>query len=201
MRLGLLGGAFDPVHNGHLFLAEAAREALGLDRVLFIPSGRSPHRAGGIVASAAARLAMLEAALADNPAFALETADLDADATGRTADLLPRLRERYPGAAFTFITGADSLARARWERLDEVFAGLDAFAIAPRGDVDADELAAALAPLATTARGKLVHLDQPRIGASSSAIRERLAVGRSVRYLVPQAVHHYLITRRPYGMP
>ncbi|MBV9409483.1 MAG: adenylyltransferase/cytidyltransferase family protein, partial [Candidatus Eremiobacteraeota bacterium] len=97
MRLGVFGGSFDPVHNGHLFVAEAVREACGLDRVLFVPTREGKHyRNGAMSASPEHRTAMLRLALAANVRFALDESDLAADASGYTADLIPRLQARHP---------------------------------------------------------------------------------------------------------
>ena len=134
MGLGIFGGSFDPVHNGHLFVAEAVREACGLARVLFVPTGHGHHRAAPL-ATAAARADMIRFAIAAHTAFALDDSDLADDATGFTADLLPRLSTRYPGEEMTFIVGGDSLVHSRWERLEEVLDRLSAFVIADRKSV------------------------------------------------------------------
>src|ERR1700733_9357776 len=104
MGLGIFGGSFDPVHNGHLFVAEAVREACGLERVLFVPTRHGNHRAGPLTAPAA-RADMVRLAIAANTSFALDDSDLAEDATGFTADLLPRLAQRYAGEDLTFIVG------------------------------------------------------------------------------------------------
>src|SRR5665213_97475 len=136
MRLGVFGGSFDPVHNGHLFVAEAVREACALDRVLFVPTREGKHyRDGAMNASAEQRAQMIRLAIAANVAFALDESDLGADATGYTADLLPRLQARYPGAALSFVVGGDSLVRSRWKRLEEVVDIVEALVVAPRGGV------------------------------------------------------------------
>src|SRR5665213_1132350 len=133
MRLGVFGGSFDPVHNGHLFVAEAVREACALDRVLFVPTREGKHyRDGAMNASAEQRAQMIRLAIAANVAFALDESDLGADATGYTADLLPRLQARYPGAALSFVVGGDSLVRSRWKRLEEVVDIVEALVAAPR---------------------------------------------------------------------
>jgi nicotinate-nucleotide adenylyltransferase len=192
MKLGIFGGSFDPVHNGHLFVAEAVREACGLERVLFVPARSGRHRAAPAAAAAAARADMIRLAIAANAAFAFDDSDLADDATGYTVDLLPRLAARYPGEELTFIVGGDSLVHSRWNRLDAILDRLAAFVIAPRGDVTETELDGALADLGPERRAKIRFLDLPLVAESATLIRARLAEGRSVRYLVPEPVYRYI---------
>ena len=191
MGLGIFGGSFDPVHNGHLFVAEAVREACDLSRVLFVPTRAGHHRAAPL-SSGIARADMIRLAIAANTAFALDDSDLADDATGFTADLLPHLATRYPDEELTFIVGGDSLVRSRWERLDAILDRLSAFVVAPRGEVTQDELDAALSDLAPNRRAKVRYLDLPLVAESATLIRARLAERRSVRYLVPEPVYRYI---------
>jgi nicotinate-nucleotide adenylyltransferase len=192
LSLGIFGGSFDPVHNGHLFVAEAVREACGLARVLFVPTRQANHRTMPLSAPAHARADMIRFAIAANTAFALDESDMADDATGFTADLLPRLAQRYPGEELTFIVGGDSLVHSHWERLDTILDLLAAFVVAPRGDVTQTELDAALADLAPERRAKVRYLDLPLVAESATLIRARLAERRSVRYLVPEPVFRYI---------
>jgi nicotinate-nucleotide adenylyltransferase len=199
MRVGIFGGSFDPVHNGHLFVAEAVRDACDLERVLFVPTREGKHyRDGAMSAPAPERAQMLRLAIAANPAFALDESDLLPDASGYTADLLPRLRARHPDAAFTFVVGGDSLVRSRWQRLDEVIDAVEAFVVAPRGTITGDDLDIALADLAPGRRAKIRFLDLPLVAESATLIRERLGAGRSVRYLIPEPVYRYIEERGLY---
>jgi nicotinate-nucleotide adenylyltransferase len=191
MALGIFGGSFDPVHNGHLFVADAVREACGLTRVLFVPTGAGVHRAGPL-SDATSRSHMIRLAIAANPAFAFDDSDLDATASGYTADLLPRLAEKYPNEELVFIVGGDSLVRSRWQRLEAILDALAAFVIAPRGDVTENALDTALADLSPERRAKIRYLDLPLVAESATLIRARLAEGRSVRYLVPEPVFRYI---------
>jgi len=195
--LGIFGGSFDPVHNGHLFIAEAVREACGLERVLFVPARAGHHRAPPL-ADAAARADMVRLGIAAKTAFAFDDSDLRADATGYTIDLLPRLEARYPAAALTFIAGADSLVRSRWVALDAILARLAAFVVAPRGDVTGAQIDRAIADFEPALRAKFRVLDLPLVDESATLIRARLAAGRSVRYLIPEAVFHYIGERGLY---
>ncbi|BDE08215.1 putative nicotinate-nucleotide adenylyltransferase [Vulcanimicrobium alpinum] len=199
MRIGVFGGSFDPVHNGHLFVAEAVREASGLDRVLFVPTREGKHyRDGAMSATPDDRAQMIRLAIAANVAFALDESDLGPEATGYTADLLPRLQARYPDATLTFIVGADSLVRSRWQRLDEVLDLVDEFVVAPRGEVTHADIDASLDDVSASRRAKVRELDLPLVAESATLIRERLAGGRSVRYLIPESVYRYIEERGLY---
>jgi len=198
MKIGVFGGTFDPIHNAHLFVAESARLLEDLDRVLFVPTGNHHYR-DKPQADAAHRCAMILGAIEGNEAFELDETDLRDDATGYTADLLPRLHERYPQAQFTFVIGADSLVSANWVRFDSVLESLERFAIAPRAGVRADALARVIAAVPPALRERVTTLNLPELPESATLVRGLLAQGRSVRYLVPEAVWHYIVAHRLYG--
>jgi nicotinate-nucleotide adenylyltransferase len=167
------------------------RDDIGLDKVIFVPTRAGAHRSGPI-ATAQQRATMVRLAIAANPAFGFDESDLDPEATGYTADLLPTLRERYPGDDLHFIVGGDSLVRSRWSRLETILALLRALVVAPRGDVTAAELDEALAHLGPELRAKVRMLDLPLVAESATLIRSRLGAGRSVRYLIPEPVYRYI---------
>jgi nicotinate-nucleotide adenylyltransferase len=197
VKLGLFGGTFDPVHNAHLFVAEAARVELGLERMIFLPTSGTHYRTRPL-ASVEDRLAMLRVALASNPHFALDESDLEPAATGYSADLMPRVRARYPEQHLTFVVGGDSLVDSPWQRFDEVLANLDGFAVAPRAEREPQRLDAFLAGLSESERGKAVILDLPALNGSATLVRAQLARGGSIRYLVPDAVARYIARRGLY---
>jgi nicotinate-nucleotide adenylyltransferase len=199
MKIGIFGGTFDPVHNVHLFVAESARLLEGLERVLFVPTKNQHYRIAS-EADAADRCAMIRAATANNPAFALDESDLEESASGYTADLLPRLHARYPGAAFTFIIGADSVVNNTWIRFDEVLEGLEKFVIAPRAGVGTDALQRVIAAVPSRLRERISTLNLPELPESATLVRTLLAQGRSVRYLVPTPVWEYIESHRLYAV-
>lgn len=199
MKLGIFGGTFDPIHNAHLFVAESARLLEGLDRVLFVPTNNQHYRDKAQV-SAAHRVAMLLGAIASNPGFKVDDTDLRDDATGFTADLIPKLQARYPDATFTFIIGADSLVNSTWVRFDEVLRGLERFVIAPRPGVRADALQRVIAAIPKELRDRVDTLNMPEVPESATLIRTLLSQGRSVRYLVPEAVWQYIVAQKLYGL-
>ncbi|MBV8150398.1 MAG: nicotinate (nicotinamide) nucleotide adenylyltransferase [Candidatus Eremiobacteraeota bacterium] len=196
MRVGLFGGAFDPVHNAHLFIAEAVRSLENLDSIIFLPTGSGWHREPPR-APIQARAAMLRLAIAANPAFAVDLSDADESSTGFTADLIPRVRARFPDDAFFFVAGADSVA-SRWQRFDEVLRLLDGFLVAPRGRVTEDEVARSLDGLPAALRAKVRVLPLPLLDESATLVRERTEAGESVRYLVPEPVWRYIVAHGLY---
>jgi len=184
---GLLGGSFDPVHHGHLIAADRAAEALGLERVLFVPCARQPLKPSGPVASGAHRSAMLGLALAGHPRFVLETMELERPAPSYTVDTLRALREREPRERFVLILGADAAVQlSRWRAADEV-ARLAEIAVLTRPGVS------------ETASAFVTHVvATPAIEISASEIRARCLAGKSIRYLVPDAVAEYIARNRLY---
>ena len=200
MRLGIFGGTFDPIHNAHLFLAESARLLEGLDRVLWVPTREKKHYRDAAQADAAHRCAMILAGIDGNAGFALDESDLRDDATGYTADLLPLLKKKYPKASFTFIIGADSLANSPWERFDEVLEQLERFVIAPRIGVRPEALQRVIAAVPKGLRERIATLNMPELTESATLVRTLLSQGRSVRYLVPEAVWQYIVAHNLYGI-
>jgi len=191
VKLGLFGGTFDPVHNAHLFVAEAARVELALERMIFLPT-RGTHYRAAPIASIGQRLAMLRGAIASNPHFAIDETDLDEQATGYSADLMPRIRARYAADDLTFVAGGDSLVESPWQRFDAVLDNLERFAIAPRAERAPERVDAFLATLASRDRAKFTVLDLPALNGSATLVREQLARGGSIRYLVPEPVYRYI---------
>jgi nicotinate-nucleotide adenylyltransferase len=187
-RLAVLGGSFDPVHVAHLVVAERVREATGAERVLLIPAARQPLKPEGPRAPGADRLAMLRLATADNPGLVPDPVELERGGTSWTADTLEDLARREPGAALFLAMGSDAYATLdRWRRAEDVrrLARLVVVARTGRGD------AAGLPP-------DVLRVDVPRLDVSASEIRARVALGASVRYLVPEPVRAYVLERGLY---
>lgn len=198
MRLGILGGTFDPVHVGHLALAEAARTAFDLDRVLFIPAAVPPHKPGGAVAAAEDRLAMVRRAVDAAPYFAVSEVELERQGPSYTVDTLADLQQRHPDAELYFITGADEvLALDTWHEPQRLLQ-LARFIAATRPGFDLSRLAQMESRLGPVARGRLLPLEWLELGLSSTDLRRLLSEGRSVRYLVPELVVEYIEERRLY---
>ena len=188
---GVFGGTFDPIHLAHLAVAEAARDTFGLRRVLFIPAAQPPHKPGRDISAVEHRLAMVEAAVEGNPAFGVSRLEIDRPGPSYTVDTLAALCETAPGDRLALILSAESYSEfGTWHEPHRIL-DLAALIVAPRvGYADADpDLIAHQFP---DARATVAFMDGPRIRLSASEIRQRAAEGRSVRYLVPDAVAAYI---------
>lgn len=196
-RVGIYGGSFDPIHVGHLAIAEEARWALGLTRVYVVPATRQPLKTLPQAASPEQRLAMVHLACADNPALVPSTIELQRPPPSYTVDTLAAFRaELGPAAELYFILGADAAADLpRWRSAAEILR-LARLAIVgrPGYSVDIEALDAALPGLAAAC----TLIEGPRLEISSSDLRARLAAGRPVRYQIPEAVRAYIVENRLY---
>lgn len=190
MKIGLLGGTFDPIHVGHLIIAERAREALDLDRVIFIPAGRPPHRPAP-AASAPERLEMVRLAIAGNEAFTFSEIELGRSGPSFTYETVRALASEYgAGHEWHLILGLDAFREiGTWHRVEEL-ARLVRFAVADRPGFQPPEQ---LPPGVRCQR-----LELGLFPVSGREIRERAARGESVRYLVTDSVYRYISSRRLY---
>ena len=193
LRLGIVGGSFDPPHVAHLIMAETVREALQLDMVLFMPAGNQPLKQDEEATLALHRVAMTELAIAGNPYFGLSRVDVDRDGPSYTADSLERLRETYGDREHTamwFVIGSDSLQMLyRWRDPARILAQAR-LAVVLRPTFDAN--LAALEAVVPGVTAAVDWVDAPLMEISSTVIRERVRQGRSVRYQVPDAVLAYI---------
>lgn len=193
--IGIMGGTFDPIHLGHLAIAEEAREILGLARILFIPAAMPPHRPAGSVAAAADRAAMAGLAIEGNPAFELSRVELDRAGPSYTSDTVEALAaaERAAGREpdLTFILSAETLRDLPTWHAPERLLDACRIAVVPRYRYAAPDRTW-LCEQFPGRDGRVDFLSAPRVDVSSTMIRERVAVGRSIRYLVPSAVERYI---------
>jgi len=188
--IGVFGGTFDPVHIGHLAVAEEAAEALGLERVSFIPAGIPPHKHDRTITAGEHRLAMVQLAIAGNARFAADRRELDRPGPSYTVDTLEALR-RETSSELALIISADSFLELMSWREPRRILELARLVVAPRDGYPAagpDFLAANMPDLADRA----TFLDGPHLHLSASTLRARAAAGRSLRYLVPDAVAAYI---------
>jgi nicotinate-nucleotide adenylyltransferase len=196
-RIGIYGGTFDPIHIGHLAIAEEARYALDLAEVIFVPASRQPLKGEAQGASAAQRLAMVRLACAGNPRFRASDIELRRPPPSYTIDTLMALRaEADPAATLVFILGADAARDLpRWYRAAEIIR-LVRLAIVGRPGVDLSmaQLEASLPGIAD----RCDLIDGPRLEVSSSDLRARLAAGRPTRYQIPDPVLAYIAEHRLY---
>ena len=196
MRLGIMGGTFDPIHYGHLFIAEEARVHFRLNSVLFIPNGNPPHKADGEVTAARHRYAMTLIATHSNPAFGCSPIELNRPGPSYTVDTLDIVREQHPGAELFMITGVDAVAEIlTWKRHEEVIQKTK-FIAAIRPGFGLDTLKDRL-PRSYLERILLVG--STALGISSTDIRQRIRQGHSIRYLTPDGVVDYIVKHQLYA--
>jgi nicotinate-nucleotide adenylyltransferase len=195
MRLGIFGGAFDPIHNGHLLLAEQCREQCQLDEVWFVPTKIPPHKEPGSLSPDADRVEMLKLATAGRPEFVVSEIELKREEVSWTVDTLRQLREDRPEDELFFLIGADSLRDFPTWKEPETIAELASVVAVNRGEASLDELTAGLTPeLAVSVR--LVTM--PGNSISATDLRCRVSTEKSIRYLVPRAVEEFILAQKLY---
>lgn len=197
MRVGILGGTFNPPHIAHLVCAQEAHARLGLDRVVLMPAGTPPHKtvpAGD--PSAEERFALCRLAVAGDERLAVSRLELERPGRSYTVDTLRLLRERDPQDELTFIVGGDMARSLPGWREPETVLSLATLAVAERRGAERAAIERELAPLAGAERVRF--FDMPRVDVSSSLVRERVAAGLPIRYLVPDAVAEAIASRGHY---
>ncbi len=198
MRIGIFGGTFDPVHYGHLLLAESCREACRLDRVLLVPAATPPHKQRRTFSSGTHRLAMLELALGGHPGILASDIELIRGGVSYTVETLRSLKQQGPDDELFFLLGADSLNELpTWFEPAEI-CRLALPVVVGRGGSPPPDWQL-LAPLVSAERLELIrshHVSMPLIELSSTDIRQRVASGRSIRFRTPRAVEEYIAAQR-----
>lgn len=192
LRIGIMGGTFNPVHLGHLLLAETAWSEAKLDRVLFIPSGHSYMKKEAEVIDAVHRLHMVELAIKDQPAFSASDIEIKRAGNTYTCDTLKQLQEEYRTAEFYFIMGADCLfSIENWHKPQEIFRRCSLLA-AVRDGADIARMREKCTELKEKYQAKVKLLSFPETAISSTMIRERVKRDKSVRFMVPESVRLYM---------
>lgn len=194
-KIGLYGGTFDPPHLGHLVSAQALADELGLDQVIFIPSGSPPHKMDHAISPAEHRLQMLHRAAADNPRFQIDEWELRQAAPTYTYNTVLHFKARYPDAVLYWLIGLDSLRDLpSWHRFDELIE-IITIATAWRGGLEIEPILADLRRQLTAAQFDKLHRNivrTPQIEIAAHDLRRRVRENRSLRYLVPAAVEAYI---------
>ena len=196
MNIGVLGGTFDPIHIGHLVVAEEARIKVGFTEVLFVPAGQPWRKLDRNITPADHRVEMVRRAIADNPHFKLCTLEVGRPGPSYTVDTLTMLRKQLGSeASLFFILGRDTLAELPLWKEPEKLVQLCRLVVAPRlGSKDLKHLETAIPGLLD----KVIQLDMPVIGISSAEIRQRITQGLTIRYLVPAEVEKYITEQKIY---
>jgi nicotinate-nucleotide adenylyltransferase len=195
MRVGMMGGTFDPIHYGHLFLAEAARVEFNLERVLFIPNGTPPHKKTYNLTPAEHRFEMTRIATATNPYFECNDTEMHRTGPSYAVDTLTSLKALLPEAELYYITGVDAVAEVlTWRNHEKVFE-LAQFIAASRPGYDSDSLTSRLP---ATYLERIQHISSLSVDTSSTEIRSRLSKALPIRYLIPDEVLEYICKHNLY---
>ena len=198
VRIGIFGGTFDPIHQGHLIIAEQVAETLGLSLVIFVPGGVAPHKEAHVIkAPAEDRYEMVERAIQENPLFVADRVEVDAGRMMHSVDTVPLVKARYEGDEWFFISGADEVSNLlTWKDADGLLAESKMVAATRPGyDIsNLDHLARELRNFEN-----IVPVVCTRTDISSTDIRRRLTEGKSIRYLVPDSVYELIVDRGLYG--
>jgi len=196
VNIGVLGGTFDPIHIGHLVIAEEARIKLGFHEVLFVPAGQPWFKRDRDITPAVHRLAMVRCAIADNPYFKICTLEVEQTGPSYTVDTLTMLQKQLGSeTSLFFILGRDTLAELPLWKEPKKLVQLCRLVFPPRiGSKDLRHLETAIPGL----RDKIIQLDMPVIGISSSEIRQRISHGLPIHYLVPAEVEKYITENKIY---
>jgi nicotinate-nucleotide adenylyltransferase len=190
-KLGILGGTFDPIHVGHLVLAEQARQQQGLDRVLFMPACIPPHKTELSITDPKHRLEMVRIAIGGHPHFSVSTVELDRPGLSYTIDTLQSLHQAHRDTELCLIVGADTVADVPHWRQPADVVRLASFAAAGRPGYS-------LAIPSSLPQMQLSLIEMPLLEISSSDLRRRVQEGRSIRYLVPAGVEAYIQAKKLY---
>ena len=199
-KIGIMGGTFNPIHIGHLILAQTALEQFGLDKVLFMPSKNPPHKRNEYILDDEVRAAMVQLAIEDNPYFELSTFEMEREGITYTADTLEQLTTLHPDEEYFFIVGADSLFYIDKWKDPEIILDLCTLVAAVRDQRTRQEMEEQIAYLSNQYQATIELLDSPNIDISSSMIRERAKVGLSVDYYVSTRVADYMAKNSLYQL-
>ncbi|MCG9967014.1 nicotinate-nucleotide adenylyltransferase [Pelotomaculum terephthalicicum JT] len=197
-KLGVMGGTFDPIHYGHLVAAEGAREELALDKVIFIPAGKPPHKPGHDLADAGDRYLMTGLAIDSNIFFEVSSIEIDRPGPSYTVDTIQFIMNQYPGAEIYFITGADAILEIiTWKNVERLLS-LCYFVAASRPGYRLDELWEKVGAFIQCPEKKILGMEVPALAISSTDIRRRVREGKTIKYLLPEPVEEYIAKKKLY---
>ena len=198
IKIGILGGTFNPVHSGHLYLAGKAMEKAGLTKVLFVPSNISYMKDQTDLVSAADRIAMVELAITEYPDFILSEVDIERGGNSYSHETIADIREQYPDAELYFIVGADTLCQMEtWRNPQDIF-DQAVILVAYRSGESAEHLQEKIHELEKDYHARILLIAVDRVDISSSEIREAVRTGQSFDEMVPEAVREYVIRHKLY---
>lgn len=192
-RFGIMGGSFDPIHYGHLMLAEQIRTQFHLDKVYFVPVGNAPHKRAGVMADKLHRYEMTVLATKTNPGFSVSRIEIDSETVSYTIHTIQKLREQLgEDDILYFITGADAIIELEtWKSFKDLL-GICKFIAATRPGIDRTHLENKISELTRAYGADISITSVPALAISSTDIRERVQTGQSIRYLLPESVEKYI---------
>lgn len=200
MKIGIIGGTFNPIHFGHLILSEYIREEMGLDKIIFIPARIPPHKSLTNIPSGAIRMEMVSLAIKSNDNFSVSSIELDREGTSYTIDTITELNKNYPENQFYLIIGEDSLFQLhRWKRFNQLIKESN-FIVADRISSENIQVENRIRKLNHKYNGNIVKANSPLIEISSTMIRDRVNRSLSIKYLVPEEVENYILNKGLYKM-
>ncbi|NLY85062.1 MAG: nicotinate-nucleotide adenylyltransferase [Tissierellia bacterium] len=198
MKIGILGGSFDPIHMGHLILGENVRDSLKLDKVIFIPTGINPFKGNRNTTSPTQRLEMIKLAIESNPHFTISTIEIEREGISYTIDTIKSLKGRYKEDDLYFIIGSDIIFQIeKWKDIQQLFK-LCKFALVNRPGKELKEIDNKVEELSLKYNIFFERISSPFIDISSTDIRNRVRKKQSIKYLVPPKVEDYIIKHKLY---
>lgn len=198
MKIGIMGGTFDPIHNGHLILSEYIREKCKLDKVIFIPTGKPPHKNSNNISDNNIRKKMVELAIESNPNFAISTIEMDSVETSYTIDTIKELKNIYDRDELYIIIGGDSLLNLEtWKDYKELIS-IANIIVADRYTPNMEEMVEKIKEFNNKYNGNIVRINTPIIHISSTIIRKRVKEDLSIKYLLPDILEKYIIKNHLY---
>lgn len=198
MKIGIMGGTFNPIHNGHLLIAENAFHQYQMDKLIFLPAGIPPHKQNAGILDKEHRCAMIQAAIEDISYFQLDRREVDSLEISYTYKTLTKLKEEHPRDEFYFIMGADSLAYFDHWKYPDIILKHAMVLVAVRNSYDQAALKQEIIRITEKLGGKIGYITTPEFDVSSQNIRERILGGQSIRFLVPDKVQQYIISHNLY---
>ncbi|WP_347488049.1 nicotinate-nucleotide adenylyltransferase [Desulfoscipio sp. XC116] len=197
-RIGLMGGTFDPIHHGHLVAAEEARCQFGMEKVIFIPTGKPPHKTGRDISPPEHRLEMTEKAVSSNPYFTISDLEIQREGLSYTIDTVRAMKELYAGWEMFFITGSDAVLEIlAWKNVDGLLKECF-FVAATRPGFQLGSVSHKLGHLPEGSLAKIKTIEVPALAISSTDIRNRVRQGRPIKYLLPEAVEKFIYQNNLY---
>lgn len=199
MKIGIMGGTFNPIHNGHLILSEHIREECKLDKIIFIPTGNPPHKDLGDILDNKTRKEMVELAIAPNPYFTISTIEMDRKGVSYTVDTIRELKRKYSQAELYIIIGGDSLLNLeKWKDYKELISN-NKLLVADRYRANMKETREKIEEFNKKYNSNIVKVNNPIIHISSTNIRDRIRKGLSIKYLLPESVEEYIEKNNLYN--